>query len=500
MNQKLLFKPRLTKHGRRPVRCCLLLLAACLLAVNCLTLVACDNATTVYTDRYVPQDPYAAARQLAVSDLTATTTSQGQARLSWSALHSQDIIGYNLSVGYQQNLPAAAPFLPARVTLPELGPHTAWYATNNTTVLLPLLQSGTWIFQVFPTLTDNSLGAGSNVVTLTVLPERLTTGTTVTNNVSDPPITAAIEPCYSARQLLTALSSHTCFDLLNFDHPGTDAIWGNNDDVPAARSLYAISASTDLTLFPGSFAGWARLSFLFSGAGADGLWQTEDDILASVYDARHALASAAIRLKSYALANTWCIRQTTDLSSYETITATTPTTATGVVYNHTGFDQHWLSADDGIRRWHTYTLNTGMVEQFIANLLPGNDFLWFTPDDWIGAHERFYYDAAQALTAVVIYGDPGSDVTFGNNDDLATRLVFYARTSAGGPIINIDVYDYDALSAVTVPTARIYYSYGDLGLNNIFTMGPGTDATLGSSDDVTLSVNAIQTTNCGALP
>lgn len=164
--------------------------------------------------------------------------------------------------------------------------------------------------------------------------------------------------------------------------PGPDNRWCSNDD--QVDSYRRDRSYGD---------GWAHI--YVTGAGADGVWFTDDDAIEAV--SRYWRDENGYRLRH-------------------------------VKWVGAGADGRWLSADDVPALYSTYGYDGhGLLSVATHYRGAGNDGVWFTSDDAVRYYERYRYEPDGARLTVVQVADPGPDALWFNEDDQPSEISRYAR-------------------------------------------------------------------------
>ncbi len=229
-----------------------------------------------------------------------------------------------------------------------------------------------------------------------------------------------------------------------FTDPGTDGIWGTQDDLQSERQVYEYEPERVLSYDgPGSDVTWAtgddelvwyetveELPLLRTETrferGLDGLWFTPDDVATSrreiVYDSDGLALS---RIFSFGIGNdeTWFTGDDDVLGFAVWSHSPTGQLVREVSYNRPGVDDTPFTDDDVVSSYYVQTFRPdGLRLRFTTYIDPGNDGVWLDGNDVPLSYVQSTYDENGLRTSDTQYADPGDDGEWFTSDDPIDRF------------------------------------------------------------------------------
>jgi hypothetical protein len=199
---------------------------------------------------------------------------------------------------------------------------------------------------------------------------------------------------------------------------GADGVWYTADDVVGSRNEYFASAPF----------GHVR-SATYGAAGTDGTWGTADDVLTTASDilaAADGLEASWTVFSSFgADATPWTAD---DVVSYYFADTRTGNTVRRVYYTAAGADGAWKTADDVIGGISENVYDADGRYLALRSFSKGPDGVWLTADDVQTSLWTRTYDASGLETRFTIYSGAGTDGAWGTADDVVSS--YYASTHA----------------------------------------------------------------------
>ncbi|MCB1705207.1 MAG: carboxypeptidase regulatory-like domain-containing protein [Halioglobus sp.] len=217
----------------------------------------------------------------------------------------------------------------------------------------------------------------------------------------------------------------------SFTHPGPDAVWFTEDDVPGVHlSGRKVYFPDGVVLEYEDASEGVILVVPFLDTGADGKLFTADDVVNFSVGYQIAILDGEgnrgqiVTYDAYGADKQWFTADDVVDNYVMATSALSGRQLISVVYNSPGSDGSWFTADDVVKQHTQIQLGSDYLPRYSAVYdSPSGDSTWFTADDRVLAWTYYGYDGKGNAVLVATHTNKGSDGVWFTADDTASGLV-----------------------------------------------------------------------------